>query len=248
MADTNARGLQTQLSMATGELEVQLSSARQRADQGYETVHAVLEELENSKGWSESVRGIISGLATDVSRIEQVVQVVTDVGKRIRILALNTSILAVRAGELGAAFGVVAREIQALSDRTGETIATVVSQVRTVQARTTQAAERTSLTLRKLAEGISVSFSAGDTLGGVREDVRIAQRTVTHMNRLVESVTTVAAPQENRQAGARLADLDDQLRSLATTVSALLSGSGRAMERDEIIARLENIVKRIDRR
>lgn len=75
---------------------------------------------------------ILEGLALKSKEVEGVAAIVNDISSNIKLLALNASIEAARAGDYGKGFAVVASEIQRLSSQTGQALDDVSRKIKNV--------------------------------------------------------------------------------------------------------------------
>lgn len=76
----------------------------------------------------------VRSLESSSTEIQQVVTLISRVADRTRLLALNASIEAARAGQAGLGFSVVASEVRILADQTSQAAGQVVLQVESVQS------------------------------------------------------------------------------------------------------------------
>jgi len=81
----------------------------------------------------------IDSLHQESSRIETIIGVISDIADQTALLAFNATIEAARAGQFGAGFNVVAKEVRELSNRTLASLADVQTVVDDVRARTAHA-------------------------------------------------------------------------------------------------------------
>jgi methyl-accepting chemotaxis protein len=73
---------------------------------------------EDASTGAEQVYDRISNLSQDISEIEEVLQLITDIASQTHLLALNANIEAARAGSAGKGFTVVANEVKKLAGQT----------------------------------------------------------------------------------------------------------------------------------
>jgi methyl-accepting chemotaxis protein len=115
---------------------VQMSAESERSVVQGETI--VRERLERMRGIHDSIRGIADemeklGLVSE--EVIRAVDLVKEINEQIAILSINASIEAVRAGEAGQAFGVVADEIKGLNDSTARANTGMASTIQAYQKR-----------------------------------------------------------------------------------------------------------------
>ncbi|NTW78432.1 MAG: hypothetical protein HGB33_11800 [Syntrophaceae bacterium] len=72
------------------------------------------------KGFTKDLEEVVSELRKSSGQVQNALDTVSRIAKQTRIISINASIEAGRAGEQGRAFGVVVEEIQRLADQTGK--------------------------------------------------------------------------------------------------------------------------------
>ncbi|MGK5094602.1 methyl-accepting chemotaxis protein [Deltaproteobacteria bacterium TL4] len=82
---------------------------------------------------SQRASEIITALGKSSMSIGIIVQLINRIAQQTNILALNATIQATRAGDVGKGFGVVAREVKALAQQTSEATKKISSQVKAIQ-------------------------------------------------------------------------------------------------------------------
>lgn len=102
------------------EIETAASQAMQAlslAGLGTKAVEETLKAMATLKTKVEDLQGQIMQLSEQTDRIGNISTLVSDLANQTNMLALNAAVEAVRAGEHGKGFGVVASEIRKLADR-----------------------------------------------------------------------------------------------------------------------------------
>ena len=92
------------------------SQALALAEEGEKTVRQTMAGVENLKSKVEEIAEQILNLGEQTGQIYQISDSVAKIAKQTNMLALNAAVEAVRAGEHGKGFGVVASEIRKLAD------------------------------------------------------------------------------------------------------------------------------------
>ncbi len=179
------------------------ASARQMA----EHLHGITGNVQQALDFTDRVGRIVAELETRSHQIEDVVGLVRRVADQTKLLSLNASVEAARAGQAGRAFGVVAEEIQRLAqeaasatDRIHEVLTSLEEQIRDAvravghrsHGKTTDAAQAGRQTLTGLMEHAV-------------ELVRSQDEEVIHVARDIEKIAEDARAQS--EGAARLKDL-----------------------------------------
>ncbi|MBR9971611.1 methyl-accepting chemotaxis protein [Magnetospirillum sulfuroxidans] len=207
-----------QLSASIGEISVQVQQASTVA-QG-----AVAE--------AARVDGIVNGLNQAVTKIDQVVGLITNIASQTNLLALNATIEAARAGEAGKGFAVVAGEVKALANQTGRATTEITTQIGAVQAASNEAVQALSgiaRTIERISD-ISANIAAAVEQQGAatQEITRSVQQAAEGTDAVTQNIGGVT--RASQQTGAAANDvlsaanaLAEQSSHLDQRVSAFLS-------------------------
>lgn len=171
------------LSRRLNEMSIDTSQAIGRQFQGIQATGDRMGQAIASTGELERRGEEIAGMAAAI----------TDVAKRLRLLALNASIEAVKAGEKGRGFSVVAQEVKDLADQAGGMASRIQGQVEAVSAGT-----------RRVAADMA---SSGEAMRGLQEE---GQRSV---------VTVEQQAALSKEARDRLDDTSRNLSEISRTLS-----------------------------
>ncbi len=174
----------------------------------------------------------IARLATSAQRIATITATVKDLATQSHVLALNATIEASRAGRADIGFGVVAREVRSLADRSiratvevrtvlAEVVAGIRESVALVEAATVGLEEGTVRT-RRLGESVAgLSEIVRENLGSVREiaDAVVSQGSgISQISSAVEDLSammhdTVRSVDATGEAAGVLREVSEQVSS-----------------------------------
>lgn len=141
------------------------------ADKGTQAVGETLKgmfTLENKVG---AIAEQIVNLSEQASQIAMISQIVSDLANQTNMLALNSSVEAVRAGEYGKGFAVVANEIRRLSDqsqKSAEKINLLVSNIQKAINSTVMVTEEGTKTVKT---GVQIAQNTDQAFAGVAKAV-----------------------------------------------------------------------------
>lgn len=125
-----------------------LATAAENSQETSKRAEAAMKELLGiNMETKNSVEKIVKQSETNVnaaSRIQEVVNVISDIASQTNLLSLNASIEAARAGELGKGFGVVALEVGKLADDSSKSAAEIEEIIKELVANIAETSELTA--------------------------------------------------------------------------------------------------------
>jgi methyl-accepting chemotaxis protein len=128
----------------------------------------------------------VDELRQAADQIGSVVKLINSIAGQTNLLALNATIEAARAGEAGRGFAVVAGEVKALAEQTARATSDIASQVTSIQAATSGAADA--------IQGITVTIrGVNETAVAIATAVQQQDAATQEIARSIESVTVNAA-------------------------------------------------------
>jgi methyl-accepting chemotaxis protein len=138
---------------------------------------------------SSRTSGIMTGLATTVVKIGDVVELINNIASQTNLLALNATIEAARAGEMGKGFAVVASEVKALASQTSRATDEIRTQIQAVQGSTDEAVSAISDVERVITEINSISSSISAAISQQASVTNEIARNMQTAARGVEAIT-----------------------------------------------------------
>ncbi len=180
---------------------------------------------------------LMRNLISHSERIDGIVQIVDDIASRVNVLALNALIEAVRAGENGRGFMVVAQEIRDLSRRTAASIQEVTDavlriqgDVKTIEGITRDGIARVKDSARVTDEGRvildRICQSVEDEkkrIASIAERVNEMQNASHEVQKVIESVESVSRQNMENvgQVKERTDEVSHRIRELASLAQTL---------------------------
>ncbi|WP_349321190.1 methyl-accepting chemotaxis protein [Asticcacaulis sp. MM231] len=121
---------------------------------------------------AEITQNSVAQLTSAVSRINEIVDLISSVASQTNLLALNATIEAARAGDAGKGFAVVAHEVKGLADQTSKATGEIRARINEVR----QAADHTTHEISAIADVIlQMQGIAENTSESVRQQVLATQ-------------------------------------------------------------------------
>jgi methyl-accepting chemotaxis protein len=228
LEQTLLKGMEATLADASGQLlQVSALSQRSAASAG-RTAHAAaaaqsavgttlrgMESLRQGMGDTEKR---FKSLAERSQEISNAVALINTISKRTHVLSLNASIQAAAAGEAGRGFGVVAVEVQRLSDASAKAASEIAAMVGNIQAE----ANESLVTLSGLVGNVVEQSTLAQTAA---QEMQSAQ---TATQELIAMVGQIAASSEVQQglATSLRASIAEVNQSTIQTSSAMSAQRG----------------------
>jgi methyl-accepting chemotaxis protein len=144
-----------------------LEQARQTtdvADKGGNAVDAVIGGMGRIKTQTSAIATSVLDLSERAARIGEIVETVSGIADQSKLLALNASIEAAKAGEYGHGFAVVAEEVRALAERSQAATREIASILREIQKATNKAVLATEDGSKSVEQGLTLVATSKESI------------------------------------------------------------------------------------
>lgn len=228
----------SQVAQSTSRVSEAAREAAAASSTGAETVRETDVELTRLQEAVAAADGRVRELGGSTRQVERFADVISDLARETQLLALNAGLEAVKAGEHGKGFALVATRIRELANA----VSKEASQVRAVVAHTKDSVQAVEEATREAsdaaARGASAAGRLSDSFAGILERVReaeeatqavesVVQRQVASLRRSSELAgQTDLAVTSNAEALERMAAQVRHLNGVAEDLRALLDRLG----------------------
>ncbi|MEG4345379.1 methyl-accepting chemotaxis protein [Microcoleus sp. A003_D6] len=156
------------------QIETAASQAMQAltlAGAGTKAVEQTLEAMATLKTKVQDMQGQIMQLSEQTDRIGNISTLVSDLANQTNMLALNAAVEAVRAGEHGKGFGVVASEIRKLADRSKKSASQINLLVADIQKAINSTVMVTDEGTKTVDSGVNIASETAAAFAGVADAI-----------------------------------------------------------------------------
>ena len=143
-----------------------------------------------AKGRVHATNTAMHALLQTVTKIGQIVKMISDIAAQTNLLALNATIEAARAGDAGKGFAVVAGEVKSLATQTARATAEITAQIDAVQQQTRAAVGAIDEITNVINQMNQVSI---EVAGSLQTEVATAAEVSTNLNEVTQAVSDVGA-------------------------------------------------------
>lgn len=155
-------------------------------DSGSHSINNIISTLEDMNKHIENVTTISNHLSHDVSSIQDMATLITDLAENINLLSLNASIEAARAGAHGRGFAVVATEINKLADQSSDYANRIMKSVTNISSKNVEMEQAMSvLSLKRDSIHHSIT-GITNYFNNIQKDSLKIHKAVTDVNQKVE--------------------------------------------------------------
>lgn len=145
---------------------------RKESEEGVAAVNRSILGMERIKNNVSGIAQTILALSQQTQQISEITDVVTGLAQQLKMLALNASIEAAKAGESGRGFGVVASEVKALAEQSQQSTAQVQRILLDIKHATDRAVMATEEGEKGVDDGVELVRQAERSMHGLMEIVR----------------------------------------------------------------------------
>ena len=198
----------------------------QISEQGTEAAEAVIEGMEHIQEQMSLIADRIVQLSEQSQAIGEIITTVNGLADQSNLLAVNAAIEAVKAGEQGKGFGVVAQEVRSLAEQSKQATTQVRTILNDIQKAVSAAVMATEQGSKAVAAGQTQVNQAGASIQSLFESVQESAQAATQIaassqQQLVGLDQVAAAMGSIKQASEQNMDSSRQLDSAAQNLNDL---------------------------
>ncbi|WP_293268600.1 PAS domain-containing methyl-accepting chemotaxis protein [Neptunomonas sp.] len=166
--------------------------AQQNAEAGRNIVERNIRSISGLSADISGVETLIQLLNEDCSKIDTILEVISDVADQTNLLALNAAIEAARAGEKGRGFAVVADEVRALALRVQSSTDEIQKMIQKLQSGAGAAVNAMVNSRESAQASVKEAEEAGEALEHINSTVKTIQDLSTQIATAAEEQSAVS--------------------------------------------------------
>jgi methyl-accepting chemotaxis protein len=186
------------------------------ARQGALAVQNTIEAMHHMRDEVETTATRIQSLGERSQQIGEIVQLIGDIADRTSVLALNASIEASLAGEVGQGFAVVAHEVERLAESAFGATRQIAGLIKAIQEETQQVVKAMAQSSSEVARGSQIADQAGQAL----------QEIETVSTRLADLIQAISMASTQQARGSE--DLSRSMGEISLVTQETATGTKQA--------------------
>ncbi|TXK76599.1 methyl-accepting chemotaxis protein [Paenibacillus sp. N3.4] len=179
------------------------------AFQGNEIIQNAVMNMNLANQTVNETSDIITRLSERIKKINNIIEVMSEISTRTNLLSLNASIEAARAGEYGRGFSVVATEIRNLAEQSRNSATQVKAIIEVIQSDTMDAVNSIKIGTQTVERGTNLVQEAGESFNHILQDI----------DSMVGQIEEISASTEEMSAGS------EQVTATVEELSRIAAGA-----------------------
>lgn len=211
-------------------------NAAEVAQSGKRSVNETIDGMNSIRQQMGGIAESILSLSAQSREIGEIIATVDDLAAQSKLLAVNASIEAAKAGDEGKGFSVVAQEVKSLAEQSKQATMRVRGILSEIQKATSKAVLATEQGSKAVESGVQQSEAAGESIGALAESISEA----------AQAATQIAATSQQQFVGMdQVALAMESIKSAATqTVASTKQAESAAQQLHDLGQRLKQLVER----
>lgn len=184
-----------------------------KSNEGKDAIEEMAEIIKSLENENRNNTKNINELARRFSKVNEVVQLITNIANQTNLLALNAAIESARAGEQGKGFAVVAGEIRKLAEMTKQSTKDISDLIGNIEEETKVVINNSGKSNEVIAKGVRASGNAIEkieeslsSISMVEQEVGEVMNILTNQKSYIESMSK------------EIVEVDDILKTTSKTI------------------------------
>ncbi|MEH7107313.1 methyl-accepting chemotaxis protein [Bacillus sp. JJ1764] len=219
---------------------------KQVLDETIKQIHAINHLMNN-------VSSEIKTLISRSQKIEEIVQMITEISDQTNLLALNAAIEAARAGEQGRGFAVVADEVKKLAEQSSNSTKEIAAIIAEMVENTNTTGIEINKTNLELQKGIELIGQSSVTFNEIMENIektgeKLEQLSNTSKDLVHKSHAAAQNVMENKELSEEINQKNQVISSImGDQIQVLEQMNTKVTQIDNIVKEYENILSKFDK-
>ncbi len=204
-----------------------------KAEEGLKVLRRTERTVKELAESVNQIAGEIGSLVQENSRIHQALEIINEIAEQIKLLALNATLEATRAGEHGKGFAIVAQEIRTLAKHTEEATSDIADILKSLQQKAEGSQALMSSSTDIAHQSVDKMNEGMESFDGIRESVE----KILQMNQVILTSTNEQS-EVTEDMAQRIVSISSAARDLDQQAEALTRNGEKLVETSKHMGRL----------
>ncbi len=211
-----------ELSASMEEISVQTKQNADYANKANEMALAAKAQAQQGDRQMQEMQNAMQEIDQASNDISKVIKVIDDIAFQTNILALNAAIEAARAGEAGKGFAVVAEEVRSLAARSGDAARETTEMIRGSGEKTANGARIAQATAQALTSIMASIEDVAEVIANISISSNEQSQGISQVNQGIEQIaqvvqTNAASSEQSAAASEEMSSQAEHLREMIST-------------------------------
>lgn len=219
--------------------------SKQKAEEGNTSIAAFVEQLYQVNNTVSQIAGAAETFESNTQEVNNILSGISDISQQTKLLSLNASIEAARAGAAGRGFSVVAEEINVLAEKTVELVATISKIVDGLKTSMKDMTSKMELGLAQLDKGNVMVKETQNKFEDILQDAARTNDEIRGVHQMMEELSenTVAASDSMVEVNSIIEENTKVTDQIVTTVENQVDAQKQLSDKVQTLDDLVNGLK-----
>lgn len=170
-------------------IDSRTKGSRRKAEEGNFSIAAFVEQLRQVNQTVSQIAGAAETFESNTQEVNNILSGISDISQQTKLLSLNASIEAARAGAAGRGFSVVAEEINTLAEKTVGLVSTISTIVDGLQSSMKEMTDKMELGLAQLDKGNVMVAETQNKFEEILQDAASTNDEIRSVHQMMENLS-----------------------------------------------------------